>query len=148
MAGQAVTTRRVGLVSKTVPKLAVVLFAVGGPIGASFAHHSFVAQFDPARLVNMTGVVTSIEWTNPHAFFYLDVTDGDDNVSNWAFELGSPNTLIRYRWGRDTMKIGDRITVEGYLARDGSNLANAKTVTFPDGRVVNAGSSSELRSTR
>ena len=140
--------RRVGSTSKGVPKLAVVLLAVGGLIGTSFAHHSFVAQFDPAKLVNMTGIVTSIEWTNPHAFFYLDVTDGDDNVSNWAFELGSPNTLIRYRWGRDTMKIGDRITVEGYLARDGSNLANAKTVTFPDGRVVNAGSSSELRSTR
>jgi len=134
--------------AKAVPKLAVVLFAVGGLIGTASAHHSFVAQFDPGKLVNMTGIVTSIEWTNPHAFFYLDVTDGDDNVANWAFELGSPNTLIRYRWGRDTLKIGDRITVEGYLARDGSNLANAKTVTFPDGRVVNAGSSSELRSTR
>lgn len=147
MAGQAVKSRRVSLISRA-PKLAVVLLAVGGPVGMSFAHHSFVAQFDPEKLVNMTGTVTNIEWTNPHAFFYLDVTDGDDNVANWAFELGSPNTLIRYRWGRDTLKIGDRITVEGYLARDGSNLANAKTVTFPDGRVVNAGSSSDLRSTR
>ncbi len=129
-------------------KLGVVLFAFGGAMGMASAHHSFVAQFDPEKLVRMTGTVTNIEWTNPHAFFYLDVADGGDTVSNWAFELGSPNTLIRYRWGRDTMKIGDRITVEGYLARDGSNLANAKTVTFPDGRVVNAGSSSDLRSTR
>lgn len=129
-------------------KLGVVLFALGGAMGMASAHHSFVAQFDPEKFVSMTGTVTNIEWTNPHAFFYLDVTDGDDTVANWAFELGSPNTLIRYRWGRDTMKVGDRITVEGYLARDGSNLANAKTVTFPDGRVVNAGSSSDLRSTR
>ena len=129
-------------------KRGVALFALGGAMGMAFAHHSFVAQFDPEKLVSMTGTVTDIEWTNPHAFFYLDVTDGDNDVTNWAFELGSPNTLIRYRWGRDTMKVGDRITVEGYLARDGSNLANAKTVTFPDGQVVNAGSSSDLRSTR
>lgn len=116
--------------------------------GISAAHHSFVAQFDPARLVTMAGEVTKLEWTNPHAFFYLDVEDADGNVTNWAFELGSPNTLIRYRWGRETVQVGDQITVEGYLARDGSNLANAKTVTFADGRVVNAGSSSDLSSTR
>ncbi len=116
--------------------------------GVGSAHHSFVAQFDPAQLVTMEGSVTKLEWTNPHAFFYLDVADEEGNVTNWAFELGSPNTLIRYRWGRDTMQVGDQITVEGYLARDGSNLANAKTVTFADGRVVNAGSSSDLSSTR
>ena len=128
--------------------LAAVLTAAIGFVMESSAHHSFVGQFDPAKLVTMTGSVTKLEWTNPHAFFYLDVEDSDGNVTNWAFELGSPNTLIRYQWGRDTMTVGDRITVEGYLARDGTNLANAKTVSFPDGRVVNAGSSSELSSTR
>ena len=126
----------------------LVLSAALGFASSSSAHHSFVAQFDPARLVTMSGAVTQIEWTNPHAFFYLDVEDEEGNVTNWAFELGSPNTLIRYRWGRDTMQVGDRITVEGYLARDGTNLANAKTVTFPDGRIVNAGSSADLSSTR
>ena len=115
---------------------------------AAWAHHSFVGQFDPAKLVKMSGTVTELRWTNPHAFFYMDVEDSDGSVTNWALELGSPNTLIRYRWARDTMKVGDSVTVEGYLARDGSNLANAKTVIFSDGRVINAGSSSELGSTR
>lgn len=128
--------------------LPLALAASPGFLGEVFAHHSFVGQFDPAQLVTMAGSVTELEWTNPHAFFYLDVEDEEGNVTNWAFELGSPNTLIRYQWGRDTMQVGDRITVEGYLARDGSNLANAKTVTFPDGRVVNAGSSADLSSTR
>jgi hypothetical protein len=126
----------------------IALSAALGFISYASAHHSFVGQFDPNKLVTMSGTVTELEWTNPHAFFYLDVEDADGNVTNWALELGSPNTLIRYQWGRDTMKIGDRITVEGYLARDGTNLANAKTVTFADGRVVNAGSSSSLSSTR
>lgn len=112
------------------------------------AHHSFVGQFDPAKLVRLTGSVTQLEWTNPHAFFYIDVEDERGSVTHWAIELGSPNTLIRYRWTRDTLKIGDSVTVDGYLARDGSNLANAKTVVFPDGRVVNAGSSSDLAETR
>ena len=125
--------------------LAILLlgFAVG-----AWAHHSFVGQYDPAKLVTMTGTVTKVEWTNPHAFFYIDVEDTDNGVTNWAVELGSPNTLIRYQWTRDTMQAGEEITVQGYLARDGSNLANAKTVTFGDGRVVNAGSSSNLTNTR
>ena len=126
----------------------IALTAALGFITETFAHHSFVAQFDPTKLVMMSGSVSKLEWTNPHAFFYLDVEDADGNVTNWAFELGSPNTLIRYQWGRDTMKVGDQITVEGYLARDGTNLVNAKTVTFSDGRIVNAGSSADLSSTR
>jgi len=131
---------------QTLPGL-TALWLLSTAAGA-WAHHSFVGQFDPAKLVKMSGTVTELKWTNPHAFFYMDVEDSDGSVANWALELGSPNTLIRYRWARDTLKIGDSVTVEGYLARDGSNLANAKTVTFPDGRVVNAGSSSELSSTR
>ena len=133
---------------KKIVSVLTILSLVAGVAALSQAHHSFIAQFDPNKLVTMSGTVTELEWTNPHAFFYLNVADERNNVTNWAFELGSPNTLIRYRWGRDTMKVGDEVTVEGYLARDGSNLANAKSVTFADGRVVNAGSSSELTSTR
>ncbi|MGD2167116.1 MAG: DUF6152 family protein [Gammaproteobacteria bacterium] len=133
---------------KRILAMVTALTFMSGAAWQVSAHHSFVGQFDPEKLVTMSGTVTKLEWTNPHAFFYIDVEDSDGNVTNWALELGSPNTLIRYRWGRDTMKVGDEVTVEGYLARDGTNLANAKTVTFPDGRVVNAGSSSELGSTR
>jgi hypothetical protein len=148
MAGQAMRIRRITMKSIRMLKFGVVIFSLGGSLGISSAHHSFVAQFDPGKLVEMNGTVTRVEWTNPHAFFYLDVVDGDNSLTSWAFELGSPNTLVRYRWGRDTMKVGDQVVVSGYLARDGSNLANAKTVTFADGRVVNAGSSSELAGTR
>jgi DNA/RNA endonuclease YhcR with UshA esterase domain len=116
--------------------------------GTVLAHHSFVGQFDPAKLVTMTGQVTEVKWTNPHAYFYIDVEDPDGTMTNWALELGSPNTLIRYRWTRDTLKIGETVTVEGYLARDGSNLANAKTVQFEDGTMVNAASSFDLGTTR
>ena len=92
--------------------------------------------------------MTKIEWTNPHARFYVDVKDASGTVTNWELELGSPNTLIRYGWKRDSMKVGEQVTVEGYLARDGSKTANAKTVKFTDGRTVNAGSSSDLDTTK
>ena len=122
--------------------------ATFGIVDGARAHHSFVGQFDPEKPVMMAGKVTKLEWTNPHAFFYIDVENDDGSFTNWEFELGSPNTLIRYRWTRDTMKVGDEVVVEGYLARDGTNLANAKTVRFADGRVVNAGSSSNLSNTQ
>ena len=114
----------------------------------TFAHHSFVAEYDGAKPVTLTGAVTKLEWTNPHARFYLDVKDASGAVVNWELELGSPNTLIRYAWKRETMKIGDVITVEGYLAKDGTKLANAKSVKFADGRVFNAGSSANLQETK
>jgi hypothetical protein len=87
-------------------------------------------------------------WTNPHAFFYIDVEDEQGNVGNWELELGSPNMLIRYRFTRDTLQLGDSVTVDGFLARDGSNLANARTIQFADGRVLSAGSSARLGDTR
>jgi hypothetical protein len=112
------------------------------------AHHSFTAQYDSTKPLTVTGTVTKIEWTNPHARFYVDVKDASGAVTNWELELGSPNTLIRYGWKRDSMKVGEQVTVEGYLARDGSKTANAKTVKFTDGRTVNAGSSSDLDTTK
>ena len=124
---------------------ATLLVAVAVP---AIAHHSFVAQYDPAKPATRTGKVTKVEWTNPHARFYMDVAGADGKVGNWHVELGSPNTLLRYAWKRDTLKVGDEVTVEGFLARDGSDLINAKTVKFKDGREVNAGSSSDLTDTR
>jgi hypothetical protein len=117
-------------------------------VSAAYAHHSFVAEYDGNKPITLTGAVTKLEWTNPHARFYIDVKDANGNVVNWELELGSPNTLIRYAWKRDTMKIGDTVTVEGYLAKDGSKMANAKTVKFADGKVFNAGSSADLVGTK
>lgn len=114
----------------------------------ALAHHSFVAQYDPAKPATRRGTVTKVEWTNPHARFYIDVKSADGKTSNWHVELGSPNTLLRYAWKRDTLKVGDEVTVDGFLARDGSDLINAKTVKFKDGREVNAGSSADLTDTR
>jgi hypothetical protein len=104
------------------------------------AHHSFFAEFDPAKPITLTGPVTKIEWANPHIFIYLDVKDETGKVVNWAIEMGNPNSLIRLGWTRDAMKIGDVVTVEGSLARDGSKLANARTV-LRDGKRMFAGSS-------
>jgi hypothetical protein len=119
-----------------------------GGVSAVYAHHSFVAEYDGNKPIMLTGAVTKIEWTNPHARFYIDVKDASGKVVNWELELGSPNTLIRYAWKRDTMKVGDTVTVEGYLAKDGTKMANAKTVKFADGKLFNAGSSADLVGTK
>jgi hypothetical protein len=104
------------------------------------AHHSFQAEFDAAKSVTFTGVVTKLEWTNPHAHLYIDVKGQDDKVDNWNLELASPNVLRRLGWNRDIFKVGDTVTVFCARAKDGSNLASARTVTLPDGRKMSAGS--------
>jgi hypothetical protein len=104
------------------------------------AHHSFIAEYDPGKPITLTGPVTKVEWTNPHIFLHLDVTDGTGKVVNWAIELGNPNSLVRLGWSRNAIKVGDVVTIEGALARDGSNLANARTVLLA-GRKMFAGSS-------
>lgn len=107
------------------------------------AHHSFPAQYDASQQVTLTGTVTQVEWTNPHIFIYLDVPDEQTGaVVNWALELGGPNALLRLGWKRDSLKTGDLVTVEGSLARDGSQLANAKTILMvATGKVMLSGSS-------
>jgi hypothetical protein len=107
------------------------------------AHHSFAAEFDSDKPVQISGAVTKVEWTNPHARFYVDVKDDQGNIANWNIELGPPLILQRLGWRHDSLKIGDQVTVEGYSAKDGSKMANAKKVTLADGRSVFAGSQAE-----
>ena len=103
-----------------------ILLAGARPL---LGHHSFAAEFDAAKTFKMTGVVTKVEWQNPHTFFYIDVTDQTTSkVTNWAMEMGSPNGLMRAGWTRNTMKVGDVVAVEGSLARSGRALGNARTV--------------------
>jgi len=103
------------------------------------AHHSFAAEFDGTKVVRLVGKLTRIEWTNPHSYFYIDVTDDKGNVTNWACEGGSPMALTRRGWKQGDLKLGDTIVVDGYRARDGSNFINARRVTFPDGRSLDGG---------
>jgi Family of unknown function (DUF6152) len=100
------------------------------------AHHSGAAEFDMKKRVELTGVVTKVEWTNPHAHFYMDVKDASGAVTNWNFELASPNVLSRNGWHRNSVKAGDTVTVSGSQAKDASNYAAASAVTFPDGHKL------------
>ena len=114
----------------------------------ALAHHSFAGEYDGKKPVTITGTVTKVEWTNPHARFYVDAKEADGTVTHWALELGSPNLLIRYGFTKDMLTIGSEVTVEGYQAVDGSKVANGKTVKFPDGKVLSAGSSAALVNTK
>lgn len=121
--------------------LSGILLALGAvPV---LAHHSFAAEYDSSKPVMLKGAVTKMEWQNPHARFYVDVADEAGKVTNWELELGSPNGLMRRGWTRNSLKPGDTVTVEGYLAKDGSKLANARNVTLADGRKIFAGAADD-----
>ena len=109
---------------------AIALAGVVAAAVPAYAHHSFAAEFDADKPVKLVGTVTKIEWTNPHAWFYIDVADNSGKVANWGWELGSPTSLVRLGWTRNALKVGTVVTVEGSRSRDGSNTANARSITL------------------
>jgi Family of unknown function (DUF6152) len=125
-------------------RLALAAVGVFGLLAAVpvVAHHSFAAEFDANQPIKLTGAVTKIEWMNPHTYFYIDVKDEKSGkVENWGLELGSPNGLMRQGWTRNSMKIGDVVTVEGSRAKDGSLIGNARAVSLQNGQKLFAASS-------
>jgi hypothetical protein len=134
------------MTAKTFSRTAKALLGAAALICAatvSQAHHSFAAQYDSNKPVAMAGVVTKVEWTNPHVYIYVDVTDAKtQKVSNWGFEMGPPHMLQRAGWKRNSLKIGEEVAVDGWLARDGSSTANARRVTRKSsGEVLGAATS-------
>jgi hypothetical protein len=129
-------------------KLALLVALGSVASGAAFAHHSFSAEFDAAKPVKLTGIVTNVEWTNPHVWFYINVKDeATGKVTNWGAEMGPPHGLQRGGWRRETLKIGESVTVDGFMARNGENRMNARTVTLTStggrpGQTLDADSSS------
>ena len=102
----------------------------------ALAHHSGAAEFDSHKKIDLTGVVTKVEWTNPHAHFYIDVKDASGTVVNWNLELASPNVLIRNGWHRNSIKAGDMVSVTGVQAKDSSYYGSASVIVFPDGHKL------------
>lgn len=111
-------------------KFAAFAAVIGLIVGTAsvVAHHSFAAEFDASKPLTLKGTVTKIEWQNPHTYFYMDVAAADGKVVNWGMEMGSPNGLMRQGWTRNTLKVGDVVTVEGSAAKDGTNVGNARVV--------------------
>jgi len=124
--------------TKLLVAAAAISLLTTAPVGA---HHSFAAEFDASKPFKLSGVVTKVEWQNPHTYFYIDVADEKTGkTTNWAMEMGSPNGLMRAGWSRNTMKVGDKVVVEGSLAKDGSPTGNARSVTMNGKRLFAASS--------
>lgn len=124
-------------------KTLLALLLAASATGAAVAHHSFAAEFDAAKKLKLTGTVTKVQWRNPHTYFYVDVKGEDGEIHNWAMELGSPNVLMRRGWTRDSLKIGDQVTIEGARARDNSYKGNATSVVMADGKRMFNGTAEE-----
>jgi len=106
------------------------------------AHHAFAAEFDSNKTITVQGSVVNVEWRNPHIWIYVDMKDADGDSARWQCEGGSPNTLTRQGWTRDSLKAGERVSIEGFRAKNGSNTCNSRVVTTADGKRLFASSSS------
>ena len=125
-------------------RLAIVVASVIVMAGVPLvAHHSFAAEFDGTKAIRLTGTLMKVEWTNPHSYFYIDVKDDNGGVVRWGCEAGAPGALSRRGFKRGDLKLGDTIIVDGYLAKDGSHLIDARRVTLPDGRIVSGASAGD-----
>lgn len=122
--------------------LAVVVVGIGMvlTVGRVTAHHSFAAQFDGNKPITLRGTITGMLWSNPHGHLYIDVRNPDGKVLNWEIEFASPGALYRQGWRKTDLPVGVEVTIQGFLAKDGTPTANATTVTLPDGRQLFAGS--------
>jgi hypothetical protein len=123
---------------KTAAAVVVLALLSGAPV---WAHHAFAAEFDAKKPVKLRGTVTKMEWINPHAWIHVDVKRADGTVDEWMVEAGTPNTLLRRGFTRDSLKPGTEIIVDGYQSKDGSLRANGRDVTLPDGKTLFLGSS-------
>ena len=126
------------------PALVFVMAFVGMTAGVQLlAHHSFAAEFDASKALRLTGTLTKVEWTNPHIYFYLDVKDDNGSAVRWTCESGAPGALSRRGFKRGDLKLGDTIVVDGYRAKNGANLIDARRVTLADGRIVSGASAGD-----
>lgn len=127
--------------------LSIAIATVGCLFGMSLvvspvqAHHAFAAEYDGKKQVHLEGVVTQMEWINPHTWIHIDVTEPDGKVTSWMVEGGSPNILLRRGFNKGSLEKGQKIAVDGFQAKDGSNRANGSNITYPDGKKLFLGSS-------
>ena len=115
--------------------------AMSGWVSSASAHHAFAAEFDANKPVNFKGTITKMEWVNPHTWLHVDVKGTDGAVVNWAIEAGTPNVLFRRGFTKDSLLPGTEIVIDGYQSKDGTNRANGRDITFPDGRKIFVGGS-------
>ncbi len=120
---------------------ALFVVSLVASVTPALAHHSAAAEYDIKSTVTLTGAITEVEWLNPHARFYVDVKGSDGTMVKWEFETGSPNQLMRNGWTRNTLKVGDTVTIEAYKAKDGTNLGDALSITTSAGRKLLGGTS-------